>query len=292
MGVERSNRILKVFIGILAICLLGLGIFTINFHNQTQSNLNILEKEKAQLETELRGMKVKYEEAIQNNQDLKEELSQAKRRIENLMDSVEHTQINFALLHQYRNQIAALKEENKELLAVVDSLQTQNKTLQEEINNTKNALSKTEQLSDSLKEKNKKLVEKVSKPSQLQIINTRATGAILRGDKVLPTNNPARTEKIRVCFTLEKNELAEEGEKSFYIQIINPQDVVIGNRQLVKFGEAELFYSKTVDVKYRNKEIETCTLVDAKKENLLPGRYIINIFSGPELLSSYIFTMP
>jgi predicted nuclease with TOPRIM domain len=291
MGAERSNRILKVFIGILAICLVGLGIYTVQFHNETQSNLNILEREKAQLETELHDLKMKYENAIENNRGLEEELTKAKSRIENLMASIENTKINYARLQQYRNQIAALKQENKELFAVVDSLKTQNKSLQQEINNTKTELSKTEQFSDSLMLKNKKLAEKVFKASQLQITSANSTGAILRGGKTVPTDNPVRAEKIQVCFTLGKNELALPGKKEFYVQIINPQDAVLGEREVVKFGEAVLYYSKIVSVNYKNQEIETCTLVDALKQNLLPGRYIVNVFSGPELLSSQIFTM-
>lgn len=291
MGVEKSNRFLKIFIGILAVCLLGLGVYTVQFYNETQSNLNILEREKARLETELNKLKHKYDEALTANKNLQAEFAQAKKQIENLIDSIENTEFDYVSLQNYREQIKALKQENRKLFVVIDSLETKNKSLQQEIDIAKTELAKTEHFSDSLILKNKTLAEKVFKASQLKIVGTSEGGVIIHGGKAIPTSKSGRTEKIQVCFLLGKNELAVPEVKKFHIQVINPRDALLGKRENINYGEAVLSYSKIVSVDYENEEIETCTLVDAKKENLVPGRYIVNIFLGPELLSSKIFMM-
>ncbi len=292
MDEKKGNLFLKTAIGVLAICLLALGFYTFQFYNESKSNQNILAQEKKDLKMELQTLLSKYEDASTTNKNLKKNFSAAQNKIKRLMDSIDNREATYVFMRKYKMEVNSLKKEKEILFRTIDSLSSLNTSLQNKIDSTVVRLVKTEQRTDSLTLQNEILAAQVSEASKLKIVKLTSEGVIVRNNGELETTPiSGKAEKIQVCFTLAKNELTSAGIKHFFVQIIDPENNLLGDKMAISFGEAVLNYSKTIDVLYENKTEEACVLVGNENENLKKGRYIVNIFRGAELLSTEQFEL-
>ena len=149
MTEKKNNTALKVLTGILAVALVALSIYTIKFYNEEKENKEILQKEKAVIEDELNELIVKYDEAIEENEIMDQDLVNARDRISRLLDSVKDNEANLVLISRYRREIGDLKQEKDRLFRVVDSLSAQNRELSTSLDSTNVALEERTRISDS-----------------------------------------------------------------------------------------------------------------------------------------------
>lgn len=97
-------------------------------------------------------------------------------------------------------------------------------------------------------------------------------------------------EQIRVCFTIDKNDAIEEGEKQFFVQVVNPKNDIISVEGLVyEKNNTTLKYSKLAKFDYKQQVTDVCSYVDLVKNKTIKGRYIINLYSGTTKISSTVF---
>lgn len=117
--------------------------------------------------------------------------------------------------------------------------------------------------------------------------NVSAIGSKVVSEKILETKRLKGTEKIKVCFTLEDNPSVEKGDKDIFIQIINPKSNIVSKAPAVlEIKNKTLFYSAKTTINYAKENVDVCVLVDAHKNNLIKGNYIVNIFSGINLIGN------
>lgn len=292
MDEKKGNFYLKSAIGILAVCLFVLGFYTVQFYQESTSHQNILAQEKKDLKMELQSLLSKYEQAVAENENLKKNFSAAQNKIKRLMDSIDKMEATYVFVRRYKMEVNSLKKEKEAMFQMIDSLSNLNISLQSKIDSAATKLAKTEKRTDSLTLQNQKLAAQVSEAYKLKITNINAEGVIIRNNGTIDrTAKAAKAEKIQVCFTFLKNELAPAGRKKLFIQIIDPKNNLLGDQKVISFGEAILNYSKEVNVEYENETIETCAQIGNEKEKLDKGSYIVNIFRGAELLSSEVLEL-
>jgi hypothetical protein len=82
------------------------------------------------------------------------------------------------------------------------------------------------------------------------------------------------------------NSIAEKGDKLLYVQVINPENNLLGDKELIAFDEGDLIYSSSTKVYYENDELDVCILINASEEDLIGGRYVINVFDGVQIIST------
>ena len=54
-------------------------------------------------------------------------------------------------------------------------------------------------------------------------------------EKLLTLKDQEEQIKIRICFALAANEIAEKEDKLLYIQVINPKNNLLGEREVLNF---------------------------------------------------------
>lgn len=157
-----------------------------------------------------------------------------------------------------------------------------------------------------LKEKLQQIekIKKQVKPEEIQSIIVQKssfgnskfeiTNLQVKGVKFLTENNTQSKakaiEQIRVCFTIDKNEAISEGEKEFFVQVINPKNDIVSVEGLVyEKNNAVLKYSKLAKFDYKQQITDVCCYVDLEKNKTYKGRYIVNLYSGTTKISSTIF---
>lgn len=292
MTEQKSNNALKILTGVLAVALVALGIYTVKFYNEEKDNRQLLLQEKAVIEGELNELIVKYDEAIAENEGMDEELVAARQRILSLRDSVQDMEANIAVLNRYRREVNDLKIEKERLFRVVDSLSTENTRLLTQIDSTNNVLLVQSRTADSLKVSNQDLETKVDMASQLKVSGLRGEGVIERNSGRLVVNsNNRRVEKIRTCFTITPNALAESGEKELYVQVYNPDNQLVGDQIAVQHEGGVMVYSAQTRIFYENEELDVCVLANTLEEKLIEGPYKVLVYNGANLIGATNFTL-
>lgn len=292
MTEKKNNTALKILTGILAVALIALSIYTIKFYNEEKENKAILQKEKGVIEDELNDLIVKYDEAIQENEVMDQNLVDARDRISRLLDSVKDNEANLVMISKYRREIGNLKAEKERLFRVVDSLSAQNSKLTSSLDSTSVALQERTKYSDSLQTTNQSLSTKVDRASRLKVTNLKGEGVIVRNSgKIVQNDNNRRVDQVRTCFTITANDLSEAGEKDMYVQVYNPDNELVGEQIVVQHDGGPMVYSATSKVYYENEELDVCILAKASEDKLIEGTYKVYVYNDNILLGTASFTL-
>jgi cell division protein FtsB len=287
MDKENNSTKFKVLIGVLTALLIALGVYTVSLYNDSKNTVTGLENQKAEIEQELQELIANYDEIIKDNELKDKDLLAARERIEVLLDSVKTAEANVALIKRYKAEIGRLKDERKMLFARADSLIQANQMLAVEIDSAKNIINETIRVVDSVSMENVAMTETIKKGSVVKAVDLRGEAVILRGSgKIVDTRRASRADKIRACFTLTPNIVAQKGDRLLYVQVINPKNNLLGDKSAMKFENGTLNYSATTKVYYEQEELDVCVLVDALEEELIAGRYVINVFDGSQQVAS------
>ena len=292
MTEKKNNTALKVLTGILAVALIVLGIYTVKFYNEEKENKAILQKEKTVIEDELNDLIIKYDEAIEENEIMDQDLVNARNRIERLLDSVKDYDATYAMNTRLQREISNLKVERERLFRIVDSLSDQNRRMAPSLDSTSIALEERTRISDSLQSTNQSLSNKVDRASQLKITGLSGEGVIVRNSgKLVENDRTRRIDQIRTCFTITANDLAGPGERNMYVQVYNPENELVGDEIVVNHEGGPMVYSAASKVYYENNELDVCILANTNEDKLLEGTYKVYVYAEDVLLGTGSFSL-
>lgn len=287
MTTENNSAKFKVLIGILSALLIALAVYTVTLYNDSKNTVSGLELQKADIENELEDLIANYDEVIKDNELKDKDLLAARERIEILLDSVKDAEANIGLIQRFKAEIGRLKDERKLLFKKADSLIAANQMLALERDSTNVVLNETIRVVDSVSERNVAMAETIKKGSVVSAVDLRGEAVIVRSNgKIVDTRRSSRADKVRACFTLTPNSIAERGDRLLYVQVINPKNNLLGKKATMQFENGTLNFSETTKVFYENEELDVCVLVDATEADLVEGRYTINVFDGPKQIAT------
>jgi len=284
---SSNNNRAKILIGLLVVLLVSLAGYTYTLIQQNKETVLFLEADKAEVQKELEAIVVSYNEILQDNELKDKELIAARDRIVVLLDSVKNYKANLSIINRYKAQVRALKNERTQLFKRADSLLIVTQRLAIEKDSTTAVLNKTIKVVDSVTTANTQLFNSLEKGALIGITNLDATAIIVRkGGKIKQTKRASRADKIRVCYTIAPNTLAQAGDRVLYVQVINPDNNIIGDKSNITFGQDLLTYSKSEIVFYENKALDVCAIVGTTGQDVLKGSYTINIFDAQRQIGS------
>ncbi len=287
MNAENNSGKFKILIGVLSVLLIALAVYTVTLFNDSKTTVSTLETQKADIERELEGLIANYDEVIKDNELKDKDLLAARERITVLLDSVKDSKANIALIDRYKIEIQKLKQERTMMFRRADSLIAANQQLMMERDSTYTELSKSMRAVDSVSQENVAMNQTLKKASIVRATDIKGEAVIIRSNgKVVDTKRSSRADKIRTCFTLAPNEVADTGDRILYIQVINPKNNMMGEDVVKSFDNLNINYSASTNVFYENDALDVCILVNANESDLIQGRYTINLFDGPNLIGS------
>lgn len=287
MNNEYQAKNFKRIIIILVILLVGLGGYTFVLFQESQENQRDLLDQKTAISEELEELKGTYDSLLQDYQLQDQALLEARSRIAQLLDSVESAKPSMAIIKRYRIEITRLKEERTMLFARADSLIRVTQNLAQKVDSTQVVLNQTRAESDGLRLKNEDLERALEKGARLQIVDFSSNAVIVRrSGKIVDTKRASRADKVRACFTISPNAVAAAGERNLYLQVINPKNNLIGSRMTLPLGEESLYYSASTQVDFQQEEVDVCIMVGAQEEDLISGRYVLNLYQDGTRLAT------
>ena len=284
---SNNNNRAKILIGLLVVLLVSLAAYTYTLIQQNNETVLFLEADKAEVQKELEALVVSYNEILQDNKLKDKDLIAARDRIIVLLDSVKDYKANLSIITRYKAQVKGLKNERTQLFKRADSLLVVTQRLAVEKDSTTAVLIKTIKVVDSVTTANTQLFNSLEKGALIGISNLDATAIIVRkGGKIKETKRASRADKIRVCYTIAPNTLAQAGDRVLYVQVINPDNNIIGDKSNITFGQDLLTYSKSESVFYENQALDVCAIVGSTGQDVLKGLYTINIFDAQRQIGS------
>ena len=290
---QKSSSSLKVIVAILAILLVGSLVYIFKMTSDAdvvQTELKATLTEKESVMKDLEELKSTYDAAIAENTSMSDELIQERDKVVNLMSDLKKSKGDVASMSRYRAQFIALQGNMKVLMAENEGLKKQNTTLTTQRDSTAVVLGESKKYNEALVGQNEELAKAVEIGSKLTVLNTRGSAFKLRSSgKQIETDKASRADVLRVSFTVAENQIAKSGEKTYFVQVIDSKNNVLGDKKTENFGDNILTYSFLTNVNYENKTIQISK--DLKGKDFAKGTYFINIFDKDVLVSKTSFVL-
>ena len=290
---QDNNSKLKAIILVLAILLIGslIYIFKLTSDAKTlQTTVTTVKSEKESVLKDLADLKTNYDAAIAENTTMSDELIAERDKVVKLMSDLKASKGDNASLQKYKTQYKSMEQKMQNLMQEVAVLKKQNQTLTTNLDSTNVVLEDNKKYNQVLVGQNEDLAKKVELGSKLTVTNLKTASYKVRSSgKQIVTDKASRTDMLQVNFTIAENKIAKSGDKTYYIQVIDSKNNVLGDKATISFGETSLTYSFTTTVKYENKTVEVSEQLPGK--DFAKGTYFVNVFDKGELVSKSSFSL-
>lgn len=290
---QKSSSGLKAVIVVLAVLLVGSLVYIFKMTSETnivKTELKSTLTEKETVMKDLQELKSTYDAAIAENTSMSDELTQERDKVVNLMSDLSKSKGDVASLAKYRTQSIALQSNMKVLMAENEGLKKQNTTLASQRDSAVVVIGESKKSNEALAGQNEELSKVVEKAAKLTVLNTRGSAYKLKSSgKQVATDKASRADVLKISFTIAENQVAQSGTKSYYVQVIDSKNNVLGDKKTETFGDNTLTYSFISNVNYENKTVDVTENLPGK--DFQKGTYFVNIFDKDQLVSKTSFTL-
>jgi hypothetical protein len=214
-----------------------------------------------------------YDTLKTSNDTLNAELQRERTRIQKLL---EVSASNAQLIRKYKAEISTMREIMKSYIVQIDSLNTRNLLLTAENVEIREQMTVVQETNVELEKTREELTSKVSVAS---VIQAKDIVAMALNKKRKETDEIRNLDKVRVCFTLRENTIAQAGNKIVYLRVVRPDQLVITTSpdNLFEVNGEQLIFSANRAVDYANSDIEMCIFLD-NTGDFIPGTYNIELY--------------
>ena len=286
MSVELQNNEIPerkkgggLIIALLSIGLVGAGGYAFYQSNEARKNEEAILEKRDQVIKELESLQKDYDEAVTVSKQNADELADAKARIAQYIDSLKTMKADINVLFKYRDQVEVLKKERQRLLAINDSLRKYNVKVTQQRDSTALALNvRTTQL-DSVSQKASELSKVIDEGSILSLKSLTAQGMKEKsGGRYVEKERSGAVDKIKVCYTVGVNRIAPVGNRTFYVQVLSPNGITLGDNDTATVGERTVNYSAVKKFLYERNPVDVCEYISSITKKYEPGTYQVFVF--------------
>ncbi len=290
---QKSNSNLKAVIAVLALLLVGSLVYIFKMTSDAkamQTELTETKSDKASVMKDLEELKARYDAAIAENTSMSDELIAEREKVVNLMADLKKSKGDAASMAKYKKMYNELEGKMKTLMAENDALKKDNAKLTTQRDSTVTVLGEARKYNEVLVGQNEELSKTVEIAQKLTISNLKTAAYKLRSSgKQIETDKARKADILKISFTIAENKVAKQGDKTYYIQVIDSKNNVLGEKQTENFGDNSLTYSFQTTVKYENKSVNVSQ--DLPGKSFEKGTYFVNVFDKGELVSKSSFSL-
>lgn len=290
---QKSNSSLKAIVAILALLLVGSLVYIFKMTSEAevvQTELKTTTTEKESVMKDLEELKATYDAAIAENTSMSDELIVERDKVVNLMASLSKSKGDVASLAKYKAQYNTLQGNMKVLMEENEALKKANTTLTAQRDSTATVLGESKKYNETLVGQNEELSKVVEKAAKLTVLNTRGSAFKLRSSgKEISTEKASRADVLKISYTIAENQVAQSGAKTYFVQVIDSKNNVLGDKKTENFGDNSLTYSFVSNINYENKTVDVTE--NLKGKDFPKGVYYVNIFDKDQLVSKTSFTL-
>lgn len=250
-----------------------------------------LSAQKEVLIQNLNDLEEAYQLLVSTNAGYRQELLERKEEIQRLREQIRQVG-SPEVLALYISRIEDMNGQLDDFRTRIEQLQAENRVLSGENVQIRGALDQVTAISNELQSENLEMAEQIRRASVLTLTEVRINPLreTRRGER--ETLRASRTDILRVCFTIQKNTLAQAGEHVFYIQFLGPNNQVLANdfQGHFDFQGQQVSLSHKESIYYQNTEKTAC--VDFHNPaGFEKGTHQLRIFSGGQELWRGLFDL-
>lgn len=297
---KKGGQREPIYLVIIALLLIVIGTLGWRLYTQSTTIKQIkvekeeVTQERKQVKEDLDSMLNEYNQLEVENDSMQERIEKEKERVKELRENIDRYQYS---LSKAKDEAKTLRKIMKGFVEDIDSLQQANKELAQENQQIEKQLGQTRSIKQHLEDKTSQMEEDLDKASTLKTSNLRAVGIrhnLLGNPK--ETERARRTEKFKVCFTINENEFAEGGKRSLYVRIIDPSGKIFaeteeGEAQKFEFEGVRGQYTLKHQVEYEKEEMDLCLYWDLQEEDIEEGNYVAKVYEENREIGSTEFTL-
>lgn len=254
---------------------------------ESQKVQEYLKAERDSLQKELRGLRTQYDKLETQNDTLQKKISVKKEKIDRLLNI---NAANVRNLKKYKKEIGTLRDVLKDFVAQIDSLNRRNKQLRKEKEEVSAELEETQSEKEKLEQTKEDLSSKVKQAEALVAKNIKAEGLNKRSNV---KDEIDKIVRLRVCFTLRQNSVADPGKRWVYLRIERPDTTVLTSAatNMIEYQNKKIVYSAKRQINYENKDIDMCIYYDNDEDELIPGQYKLSLYSKGYRIGTSTFSL-
>ena len=243
MGV---NKLLLAVAIVEAVVIIGLLINMNNTKKETERLINQIEVgtiEKDSLNHEMSLIVDNYNQLKTTNDTINAQLEEQKAKVVELMENLRRTKAsNRDSLKKYKAEIETMRSIMRSFIVQIDSLNTKNIMLTEENNRLTGQLSNVKNENKKLSNAKDSLQGRVKEAEALKAVGLKL---VALNDRDNETTRIIKTQKFRVTFTINENEMTKTGEKDVFVRIVKPNGEILKNENtgFFKYQGNEIAYS-------------------------------------------------
>jgi hypothetical protein len=290
---QKNNSSLKAVVAVLALLLVGSLVYIFKLTSDAKAQLTELTTTKTEKESvmkDLEELKATYDAAIAENTSMSEELIAEREKVVNLIADLKKSKGDAASMAKYKSQYFALETKMKGMMQEIEVLKTANAKLTTERDSTVMVLGEAKKYNEVLVGQNEELSKTVEVASKLSVLNLKTAAYKLRSSgKQIATDKASRADILKISFTIAENKVAKSGDKTYYVQVIDSKNNVLGQKETQSFGGKSLTYSFLTTVKFENKTVDV--VQDLSGKDFEKGSYFVNVFDNGELVSKSSFSL-
>ncbi len=275
---EKKDKIYKIVLISLGVILLTVSILFLKTYRENRQYISEIKIEKADLETELRGLSQDYDSLQTSNDTLNQMLVTEKDKIDELLERMRVFRNNsYFEINKYKKEIGTLKGVLRSYVIQIDSLNSKNKELSAENLRVKKQISWVKERNEKLESTTQNMKELISKASALDATEINCS-PINRKGRVI--KKLSKTVKLKASFKLRKNITITAGLKTIYIRISRPDEVILSNPEglLFEYENTKIAFSAKRDIEYEGNELEVSIFWE-NDGSLIKGEYTLDLFS-------------
>lgn len=294
---KNSNLWMYIVMIVLALGIIGVSIYMLSM----KKNLNELVEEKDKQRVELAGelqlllfthdsVRTAYGE-LSDSLYVKDSLIQANAEEINQL-------LNYKWdYYKIKKKLGRLQLVAQKYVLQMDSLYVVNTELTEENIQIKEEIKIEKRKNKELQGLKDELTDKVDEASVVGTYNIKANPVRVKGGgKESVTDKIRRTDRVRVCFTVAENAIAEPGKKTIYVRIAQPDKEILAKGRGEEYtfmhqGET-LQYSIKKEFNYINEAIDFCIHWNRRETlELQPGLYHVDIYENDHNIGTTTFEL-
>ena len=306
----KNNSAQKWISGIAIVALLATWGYMIYTKSRSKEEIAGLQVQKQAADSSRNFVETEYEDALKrmdsligNNTQLTGNLAQQRNEIEHLRERIEQirkedkgnlsratdliNQLN-GKINNFSAQIAQLKKENVALTANNQTLTSQRDEL----------ISQNKTVNDSLQNttaENKRIVDEAS---TLHASGFDITALQSKGDREEATTKAKKVNLLRISFTIDENKITSSGTKALYIIVTNPDDHVVsipsqgsGAFQTREDGQRVYTNLQTINYTQGQKQAVSFNWSLGNDAHFQPGTYKIEVYNNGYKIGESVVTL-
>jgi hypothetical protein len=274
----------KIAIGVLLAIIAVMAWMLINQKKEVTVLTRNNDSQQLELQSELDSLLAEHERVKVSYGELSNTLSERDSIIKIKAQEIKQLLGTKSELAVVKKKLAQLQMITQTYEHQIDSLFTVNRKLKAENEQIKTDFNLEQQKTSDLSKDKQALNEKITGAAVLKAYKISAVAYKSKGvDKEKETDKAARTDKIKVCFTVSENKLVSPGYKRFFVRIARPDNSILtrGPAYTFQFLGQTLQFSAMETLNYEGDAADVCTYFEMplNTNELAKGRYYVNIFT-------------